>query len=373
MRNPTLSGTRRVVLGAMAGALALGRGAGRAAAPQRLISPIDVEARRKLCGRPSDGFACEPAPAPVIDLSIVGAYVDKAYSVVDPALKRKQAEAARPVEDFCWRAGRIADEYMLSRPKRPEPAACLLTWLDTWARANAMLGRLDTADAQHHRRWVLCGLGLAYLKIRDAPGIDPAARMRVEQWFVKLANQASAYYNQWGQAGYNNHADWWALALAVTAVAARDQTMFAYAMSLYDILVSDIQPDGTLPKEMARKSRALGYHIFALTPLVLLAEIGEVNGRDLYAAQGGAIHRLARRVLAGCDDPDWFAQRAGAPQEPFDARSLAFRVIWAEMYYPRFPDPDLARRIVPYRPLSNPWLGGSVTYAFGSPALPMPA
>jgi poly(beta-D-mannuronate) lyase len=47
-------------------------------------------------------------------------------------------------------------------------------------------------------------------------------------------------------------------------------------MASYDNGVLQIRPDGTLPQEMARGSRAPRYHLYALAPLVLLAEFGKL-------------------------------------------------------------------------------------------------
>ncbi len=306
------------------------------------------------------------------DLSLEGFYVDRAFSVVDPEKARKMAEITRPLGILSYEVAHASDVWLLGSPPPPEPAKCALTMLDSWATADALLGRLDTADAQHQRRWTLCGLALAYLKIRAQPGLDPAAKGRIEGWFTKLANASTAYYGKWPRNAYTNHIHWWALGLAATGVATADNTMFDHGITIYRTAMEDIQPDGTLPLEMARKSHALGYHVFALTPLVMIAELGEANGLKLYDEQGGAIHRLAKRVQAGLDDPAWFAARAGAEQE-YNGKPDKFSYVWAEPYYARFPDPALGRKIEAGRPWFYAWLGGSTTDDFGSPNLPFSA
>jgi poly(beta-D-mannuronate) lyase len=373
MSDDRLSGTRRAVIGGLGAALLAPAAGARAAGPSRLVGPVAVEARRRLVGRPLGGFACHAVPPSVRDLSVEGAYIDRAFSITDPEKLRRLVEATRPLGAYCWQVANLSSIWLAARPMQPEPATCTLQWLDGWAQAQAMLGVFDTADAQHHRRWTLCGIGLAYLKIRDCPGLDAGAKARVVDWFARLQEQATAYYGKWTRGSYSNHIGWWALSVAVTAVALDDREMFEHAVSLYDALVSDILPDGTLPLEMARKSRALGYHIFALTPLIMLAEIGQANGRDLYAAQNGAIHRLTKRVLFGYEHPEWFAERAGASQEKGDDKGKPFTYVWAEIYNARFPDAAVGQQIVKYRPLFYHWLGGNVTDDFGSASLPFPS
>ena len=77
----------------------------------------------------------------------------------------------------------------------------------------------------------------------------------------------------------------------------------------------DITNDGTLPLEMQRAGRALYYHLYALAPLVMLAELGESNGIDLYAEKHHAIQRLVDRCAAGLQDPSYFVQHTGVPQD----------------------------------------------------------
>ncbi len=366
--------TRRTLLiggGAIVAAASMLKDA-PARAEAALRGPVDVERRRKLLGRPLLGYRCPPPGPPVRDLSVEGFYVDRAYSVVDPEKARKMAEITRPLGILSYEVARASDIWLVSSPPSPEPARCALKMLESWAAADALLGRLDTADAQHQRRWTLCGLALAYLKFRAEPGLDADAKGRIERWFTRLANATTDYYGKWPRTAYNNHIHWWALALAATGVATADHAMFDHGITIYRAAMEDIQPDGTLPLELARKSHAFGYHVFALTPLVMIAEIGEANGLKLYDEQGGAIHRLAKRVQAGLDDPAWFTARAGAEQE-YSGKPDKFSYVWAEPYYARFPDVALGQKIAAGRPWFYAWLGGSTTEDFGSANLAFPA
>ena len=362
--------TRRQLSQRLLAAALLPAGSAWARDEPALKGPVDVAARRALRGAPLAGFACGAPPAPVRDLTVEEFYVDAAGSKVDPEKLKRSEEVTAGLGRFTWQAAQLSDKWLLSRPEDDRVAQCLLGWLDSWAQAGALLGKLNTAGAQHHRKWTLAGISLAFLKIQDAPGLDPAAVARVLAWFAHLSDAAEAYYATWPPAGHNNHVYWLALAMAGTAVATADRARLMRAFAIYHEAMLAITPEGTLPLEMARKGRAFGYHVFSLIPLVLVAEIGQVNGHDLYASDNGAIHRLATRVRDSIADPSWFAGPAGAPQEWTGL--TPYSVSWGELYYARFPDAQLGQMITAKRPIFYNWLGGNVTDSYGSPALPFP-
>src|SRR5262249_52902822 len=140
----------------------------------------------------------------------------------------------------------------------------------------------------------------------------------------------------------NNHAYWAGLAVAAAGAAAQRRALFDWGLARARIGIAQVRADGFLPLELERRSLALHYHLFALAPLVMLAELGAVNGVDLYKEGDGAIRRLADRVIMGLADPAPFAAAAGAAQEiklPPRGADLA----WAEPYFARFRD----RRLPP--------------------------
>jgi poly(beta-D-mannuronate) lyase len=118
---------------------------------------------------------------------------------------------------------------------------------------------------------------------------------------------------------------------------------------------SDITADGVLPLELERKSRALHYHVFALMPLVVLAELGQTRGEDWYALSDGALNRLAEVTMKGIVDPDTFEALAGEPQE----QPVEPGAGWLELYSWRYSDkiPDGLPEIAP----GHRWLGGDTT------------
>lgn len=339
-----------------------------------LKAPIDVEARRALVGVAAGHFTCPAPSAPMRDVLPEPFYTDPAGSIVDPERYAARTRIVKPLGDFASGVARMADRWLGSNPPQPEAARCALGWLDSWARAEAMLGRV-TNQGGYERKWALAGVAQAYLRLRDAPDLDRAAKARVEKWFVRLAQEVRTFYGRRATSTRtdirNNHLYWAALAVAASGLAVQHRELFAWAVEQYRFALTQIGADGTLPLEVARKGKALHYHVFSVMPLVMVAELGAANGLDLYAENDGALRRLVGRTVEGLHDPSHFERLTGTTQDLVGARS-GWNVAWAEVWYARFRDPAVVPLLRRYRPARNTWLGGDATLAFGVKDLPQP-
>ena len=349
---------------------------GRAPLPLRgdaLKSPFDVEARRRAVGLPMPAPS-PPPPAPAVRyLNGVSFYIDKNHSVADPALKKRNEEAVRPIRTFVSTVTELADGWMRSAPPNPAYAALALDQLANWASAGALLGEVNKQGG-YERKWTLGSLALAFLKIREAPGLPPAKLTATTEWLINVARAVMpAYEDLRSSSSRNNHAYWAGLAVAATGIAANDRTLFGWGMKRARMGIAAIRADGTLPLEMDRGALALHYHAFALPPLILLAEIGAANGVPLYDENDGAIRRLADLVIRGMADPSSFEQLTGAASQtfPLETHQKPSYFAWGEAYYARFHDARLLRWLGSgMRPLVDPRLGGDQTLAFGVTPLP---
>jgi len=85
----------------------------------------------------------------------------------------------------------------------------------------------------------------------------------------------------------NNHASWWTAQVAAVATFVQnsaDEDM-AYRYYREHILPGQIRPDGSAPREEAR-TRSLSYSAFNLEAFTTICRIAQVNGVDLWNAQG---------------------------------------------------------------------------------------
>jgi poly(beta-D-mannuronate) lyase len=331
-----------------------------------LKPPIDVEARRTLMGVAAAPFTCEPPPVPMRDIVPESFYTDLAGSIIDPERYAARTRIVKPLGDFGSGVTRMADRWLGSKPPQPEAARCALDWLDVWARAEAMLGRV-TNQGGYERKWTLAAVAQAYLRLREAPGLDSGAKARVKGWFARLAKEVRTYYDRRATSRRtdirNNHLYWAALAVGATGIAINDREHFTWAIEQYRFALTQIGADGKLPLEVARQGKALHYHLFAVMPLVMIAELGAANGLDLYGEHDAALRRLVSRAVEGLHDPSYFERLTGTRQD-LDPLS-GWHIAWAEIWYARFRDPTLLDLLRHYRPARNTWLGGDATLAFG--------
>jgi poly(beta-D-mannuronate) lyase len=313
--------------------------AGASAQAQKLKSPWDG-LHRSLSDSP---YACPAAPMFGNTLDIDGYYTDKQYSVIDPKKLEAFNAASEGPTHLGQYASRAADAYLATGSRAA--AACVYSLLDAAAKADAWDGKMPNLVGVYMQNWMLSGTAIAYLKARDSGAGSAEQDREIQKWFAVAARRVREYFDvqrtRPGSDAFNNHMYWAGLAVAAEGVADDDRDAFRWGLETYRMGVDAIQPNGTLTAEMNRGQRALHYHLYALGPLIILAEFGEANGMDLYAADGGAIQRLVKFCTAGLVDPSMVEKRTGAKQVvslPYSGLDIG----WAVPYVKRFSDAQLS-------------------------------
>jgi len=292
---------------------------------------------------------CGQPPQPVRNLDLPRFYGDAEGSRVDPELAGQHKAAVAPLTEFLRHV--VAEADKAAGSGHAATARCALHWIAAWAKGEAWLGQMGTRQAEYQRKWDLAGIALAYVKIRRFA--TPAQRGTIEPWLIRFADTAKAFQLD-ASRRRNNHLYWLGLGLAATAIAADSPRHWEDARAIMDEALSHIQPDGTLPLELTRGARALHYHAFAVTPLVVMAELAEWRGQSWYALADGALHRLVARTAVGLVDPTLFDVLARTPQE----RPAGTGAGWLALYVQRFP--DRLPSPLPEVPEKHRWLGGNV-------------
>ena len=329
------------------------------AAPRRYRPPIDVAARRALWGQQrhaADTHCPGPLePPPAID--------PPAFSADRGGWFRQ----TRPVQYFLNMVADLTDDYLLVDPAEPVRAQCALRWLAAWADAEAFLKQPRGFQGLAERRWFSLSTALSYLKIRDEPTLDGAARQRVEAWLGRLAARALLTGGE-----LNNHAYWEGLTAMVNGILLNRPELYEIGPARYRLALSQMRADGTLPRELRRGDQSLLYHNFALEPLVYIAEFAARQGQDLFGetVEGRGLKQLLDVVLAGIGDLEQYRRFSDQGQQLCFICGAAMD--WAELYYARFADERLVVLLQQRRPLLNPRLGGDITVGYGVKELPAP-
>lgn len=293
---------------------------------------------------------CPAVPPPVSDITIERFYEDGAGSIVEPTRLEVHKAQMAPLVEFVGSITKLADRAWQQRSEPSGTARCALSWIAAWAKGGAYLGKMSGKQAEYQRKWDLAGTALAFVKLKKwASAEDRAA---IEPWLKKWADASRAFFDD-GSVKRNNHWYWLGLAEAGVALATDDDTYWQKAKAIYLDAMKDISAEGTLPLEMERKGRALYYHVFAVEPLVVLAEIAATKGEDWYALNEGALHRLVKATAEGVADPAKFDTLAGEKQQ----HPVKSGYGWASLYRERFFE-RMQHRIE--QPNGHRWLGGEV-------------
>ena len=312
--------------------------ASAAAAPLR--SPWDARVVKV-----GDGSYSCPALKPLLkDIAASDYYTDAKHSVIDQKRLAAYQAVEAQFDEATKAAAKAADDFQANGSR--QAAECTLQILDLEAGADAMTGAMSTNQANYVQNWSLGAFAVSWLKVRAAEPGTPAQRKAAAGWMAKVGSQVQAWFSDRHAKGTNDgtnyHYYWAGFAVMGAGIAADNRAMYDWGVGTYDEAISRIAADGTLPLEMGRGQRALHYHLFALAPIVLMAEYGEANGDDLYGHRKGAVHLLVRRTIAGMIDNSYFAKQAGAAQDTPDKKETkSTDVIWLMPYLRRFPNDEM--------------------------------
>lgn len=309
----------------------------------------------------------DAAPDPVVSLAVTSIYEDsdKTKSTIDEENFEAYTEGMSGVRDFLTYVTKAASDYVASGGKKLDKAACTLAWIDAWAKGDAMAD-LDTRQSALSSTRIVAGMGMAYLAVRpyaEATGFDASA---IQGWFQARAKDFIAVYEESGDRGSNssNHRYWGGFAVAAAGVVSGDRSLLDWGIASYKIGVCQVDANGALPLELKRAKKARDYHLHAIAPLVMIAELAEANGTDAYGLCDGAMHRLIKFALTSVNDPDEIESITGEKQVKLptdDGAIRGDRLAWVEPYFKRFGGSEKDYGIKLSRPLFSSNLGGRLT------------
>lgn len=263
---------------------------------------------------------------------------DKARATLNVASEHAFRTSTQDITALEKGVSKSVTQYM--RDGRPAQLDCALTWLSTWARADALMSTNYNHTGKSMRKWALGSLSGSWLRLKFSNARPLAAHQveaeLIEKWFARLAQQTVRDWSDLPLQKINNHSYWAAWSVMATAVATDRRDLFDWAVKQYKVGANQVDDQGFLPNEIKRKQRALAYHNYALPPLALIASFAQANGVDLRAENNFALQRLGEGVLAGARDPRHFAERAGEKQDMKDLKvdtKYAWLEPWCALYH----------------------------------------
>jgi len=330
-----------------------------------LLASFPAWAQDEVQASEEEDAVCVQAPEPVVSLSYGSRYTEESEdrSDLDEKSNAEVEEALGPVDDFIVDLARAANRAQAGEDDAAEAADCLVDAVHAWAEADA-LSRLESMNAQISVPSRLGGIAMAYLQAKPhATTLDPARQEVIETWLQDRALATMAFFDTEAptNASRNNLRAWAGLAAAAVGRSTGNDEILDWAGGTVELVACQADEDGALPLEMARGPRALHYQIHAVGPLVVSAALLAEDGRDLFSACDGALHRIVDFVPNAFEDPALVNDKAGEEQTFFqgDEELRGFELAWAEAYLSRFEDASLAAFVEGYRPLANSKFGGA--------------
>lgn len=278
-------------------------------------------------------------------------------STINPVALMNYKLATADIEDFEKGLAAMADRHVKGEPGA---AACAMGWIQDWAKAGALAGDAS-AQGEAVRKWALGTVSFSYLRLQAGYTPDRRRDAVVREWLAARAAQVIAEQAQIPAERINNHRYWAAAAVGATAIVLDRRDLFDWSMESYRIAARAVDARGHLRTELGRGSRALFYHNYALTPLAMISDLGQVNGIDLLAENDCALCRLSGAVIAGVRDKgaDFFALTGERQQFDgvADGQALAWLAPLAAQCSGEAGVVAMARK---YAPLATRRLGGNL-------------
>lgn len=299
-------------------------------------------------------YDCPPIARLSPDLTTSGFYSDGKSSIIDPAKMAAYARTSGPYKKLGQEIVNASDFWRSTGSLKA--AGCAMRHMEAAAREGVFTGRMSSRQAYYVQGWVIGAVAISWLKLEGSGQETPEARKLVLPWIIQVVHQTQGFYAKTN--AQNNHLYWAGVEVAAAGIAAGNRKLFDWGISTYRSGIDQIQADGSLPLEMRRGRRALHYHLYALSPLVYLAEFGEVNGLDSFAERDHALARLERLCVDGLYNNQFLARATGIPQDTPNGAPAAEQISWGVIWELRFPNSSLTALLRHATSLSYMYLGG---------------
>ncbi|HUB17102.1 MAG TPA: alginate lyase family protein [Acidobacteriaceae bacterium] len=339
----------------------------------RIVNPsasfLDVAARRAALATATNprvllalksGHGCtnaeQPDP-PVGRMVIPHHYLSGSNGPINP----EEARATVPYQKLEEAVTDGAGRYVVTGDSAE--AACVASLLMRWAAARALLhySYRESSQAWYQVEWTLSSVSLGWSVVESDPAISADQRREILQWMHDVTEymfEQDPHPDE--PERENNHAYWRALCAASVGIMTDDNKLYRRALEQYVRAIGQMNSDGSLPLEMKRHENALHYQSFALTPLVMIAELAARQGVDLYSVRvnGHTIADAVDFLVRASANPD-LMKRYASEEQTFSLFSGKKPPAWLEYWAARHPGKPWDSLLT--QPLSDSTIGGNAT------------
>ena len=290
------------------------------------------------------GLECPDDPA-IAQVQAEPIYSDAQGSVIDTGKLRRHKQEIEALRNFVTDASRRADSAV------PGERACALHMMIGWADARAMQQRPSDFGGLRELERFTISLNIIALKLR-------AGGLNIDPLLSWLGGLDRAVIDGFGKRDrVDNLYAWSGVAAASFALLSGDHDAQKFENSVWNETTGAIRPDGFVDSELRRGSRALIYHVYALSAILTLRAFRSALGERTNANERVSLKRLVGRVAGSlCDPVEIDAASGSTPQAPTPVIELAPIIVFAgDLSDPRF------RTCGPRDiPPSDPILGGNL-------------
>lgn len=249
-------------------------------------------------------------------------------------------------------------------------AECLVGMLAAWAKQDAFTRFYYSSDKR--QAWytiesALFAAGLSYSIVR--PFVIRDSRMEaIERWLNRASRKHLSVDPERRSSCCNNHFYRRALHATIIGILTEDDELFRYGLGAPLMALAEMNPDGSLPREMERGNRAIHYQNYALLYLIPIFELAVRQGYPFYDMEvgGHTIHTVTSFTRGALEDPKVVSAHTDEPQDLRFMRDDQY-FAWMEIYLSRFDEPRMEAIAARYRPIFNRNAGGAATMYFLKP------
>jgi poly(beta-D-mannuronate) lyase len=323
-------------------------------APFPVYSGVKQDIPKHECGAP-------PSPPQTLKFTSVYTNRGEGLSIVDPKAKEKYQSQIQDVELYEKAIAHWTKPFVLGKPT--SDSYCAIDWMEDWSSKNALLNVPVNFQGGSTRKWFLATIASHYALLKARINISREIQTSIENWIDALTQEVITEYTAKpnNTSRHNNHMYWAAWAVIISSSVLDNHVYYDWALEHTKDGILEIRKNGTLPRDLARESRAFNYHVFSTAPLIMIAETAKQNGVNLYSHNNGGLHRLVKLIVSELGNKQSTFTFLTGEKQNTKSVITPYSLAWLEVYHARFPSSKTKKWIDRFPSMRSRRLGGDMT------------